>query len=58
MPRKPAAADFHKRQPCHLDTHIGSNNLIILAVLLELDRVVALIAINNKHAVGANSMSL
>ena len=34
------------------------DNLVVLAVLLELEGVVALIAIDNKHAVGANSMSL
>ena len=38
--------------------HTYSDNLVIFAVLLELDRVVALIAINNKHAVEANSISL
>ena len=38
--------------------HIESDNLIVLAVLLELEGVVALIAIDNKHAVGANSTSL
>jgi hypothetical protein len=34
------------------------DNLIILAVLLELEGVVALITIDNKHAVGANSIFL
>jgi hypothetical protein len=28
--------------------HIESNNLIILAVLLEIERVIALIAVDNK----------
>jgi hypothetical protein len=38
--------------------HAYRDDLIILAVLLELEGVVALIAINNKHAVGANSTFL
>jgi hypothetical protein len=51
--------------------HAYRDNLVVLAVLLELEGVVALIAIDNvtktsredtvtdnKHAVGANSMSL
>jgi hypothetical protein len=31
--------------------HIDSNNLILLIVLLECERVVALIAINNKELI-------
>jgi hypothetical protein len=38
--------------------HAYRDNLIVLIVLLELEGVVALIAINNKHVVGANSTSL
>jgi hypothetical protein len=38
--------------------HAYRDNLVVLAVLLELEGVVALMAINNKHAVGANSTSL
>jgi hypothetical protein len=38
--------------------HVYRDNLVVLAVLLELEGVVALIAIDNKHAVGANSTSL
>jgi hypothetical protein len=38
--------------------HTYRDNLVVLAVLLELEGVVALIAIDNKHAVGANSTSL
>jgi hypothetical protein len=38
--------------------HAYRDNLVILVVLLELEGVVALIAINNKHVVGANSTSL
>jgi hypothetical protein len=35
-----------------------SNNLVILAVLLEFTRVVALMTINNEQTVGANSTLL
>jgi hypothetical protein len=38
--------------------HAYRDNLVVLAVLLELEGVIALIAINNKHVVGANYMSL
>jgi hypothetical protein len=38
--------------------HIESNNLIILAVLLEFERFVALIAVNNKQPMRANNSSL
>jgi hypothetical protein len=38
--------------------HAYRDSLIVLAVLLELEGVVALIAINNKYIVGANSTSL
>lgn len=38
--------------------HADSDNLVILAVLLEVKRVVALIAINNEQLVGANSTLL
>jgi hypothetical protein len=38
--------------------HAYRDNLVVLAVLLELEGVVALMAIDNKHAVGANSTSL
>jgi hypothetical protein len=34
--------------------HVDSNNLVLLAVLLECKRVVALIAINCKQLVAAN----
>jgi hypothetical protein len=33
--------------------HIDSNNLILLIVLLEYERVVALIAVNNKEPISA-----
>jgi hypothetical protein len=33
--------------------HIDSNNLILFIVLLEYERVVALIAINNKELISA-----
>jgi hypothetical protein len=33
--------------------HIDSNNLILLAVLLEIKQVIALIAINNKKLISA-----
>jgi hypothetical protein len=38
--------------------HAYREYLIVLAVLLELEGVIALIAIDNKHVVGANSTSL
>jgi hypothetical protein len=38
--------------------HTESNNLIILAVLLEFKQVIALIAINNKQLIYANNPSL
>jgi hypothetical protein len=38
--------------------HAESNNLIILAVLLEFKQVVALIAINNKQPMCANNPPL
>jgi hypothetical protein len=34
--------------------HVDSNNFIILVVLLELKRVVALMAVDNKESVAAN----
>jgi hypothetical protein len=34
--------------------HTESNNLIIFAVILKLQRVMALIAVNNKQSVAAN----
>jgi hypothetical protein len=34
--------------------HIDSNNLILLAVLLECERVIALIAVNCEQLVGTN----
>jgi hypothetical protein len=33
--------------------HIDSNNLILLTVLLEIKKVVALIAVNNKELISA-----
>jgi hypothetical protein len=38
--------------------HAESNNLVILIVLLEFKRFVALIAVNNKQPIGANNSSL
>jgi hypothetical protein len=38
--------------------HAEGNNLIILTVLLEFKRVVALITINNKQAVATNNPPL
>jgi hypothetical protein len=38
--------------------HIDSNNLILLIVLLEYERVVALIAVNNKELISAYNSSL
>jgi hypothetical protein len=38
--------------------HAESNNLIILAVLLEINQVVALIAVNNKQTIPSYSASL
>jgi hypothetical protein len=35
--------------------HIKSNNLIILAVLLEFEQVIALIAVDNKQLISANN---
>jgi hypothetical protein len=34
--------------------HVESNNLIIFAVILKLQQVIALIAVNNKQLVAAN----
>jgi hypothetical protein len=34
--------------------HIDSNNLVLLAVLLECEQVIALIAVNYKQLVGTN----
>jgi hypothetical protein len=34
--------------------HIDSNNLILLIVFLEYERVIALIAVNNKQLVATN----
>jgi hypothetical protein len=33
--------------------HVDSNNLVLLAVLLEIKRVVALIAVDNKELISA-----
>jgi hypothetical protein len=38
--------------------HTYSNNLVILAVLLEVERFVALVAVNNQQLVGTNSTLL
>jgi hypothetical protein len=38
--------------------HADSDNVVILAVLLEIERVVALMSVNNKQSVGANYPSL
>jgi hypothetical protein len=38
--------------------HAESNNLVILAVLLEFERFVALMAVNNKQLMRANNSSL
>jgi hypothetical protein len=38
--------------------HADSNNLVLLAVLLECERVVALIAVNNKEPISAYNSSL
>jgi hypothetical protein len=38
--------------------YIDSNNIVIFTVLLEIERVVALISINNKQLVGTNYPSL
>jgi hypothetical protein len=38
--------------------HADSNNLILLIVLLECERVVALIAVNNKQLISAYNLSL
>jgi hypothetical protein len=37
--------------------HKDSNNIIILTVLLEIKRVIALIAINNKQSISTNYSS-
>jgi hypothetical protein len=38
--------------------HAESNNLVLLAVLLEFKQVVALVAINNKQIIASYSPSL
>jgi hypothetical protein len=38
--------------------HVESDNLVILAVLLEFERFVALMAVNNKQLMRANNSSL
>jgi hypothetical protein len=38
--------------------YIDSNNLILLAVLLEIKQVVALIAVNNKELIGTYNSPL
>jgi hypothetical protein len=38
--------------------HANSNNLIILTVLLEIKRVVALVAVNNKQPMRTNNPPL
>jgi hypothetical protein len=38
--------------------HVESNNLILLIVLLEIERVVALVAINNKQSYSSKSTLL
>jgi hypothetical protein len=38
--------------------HAERDNLVILAVLLKIERVVALVAVNNKQACCANSTLL
>ena len=41
-----------------MSRHTQSDNLVILAVLLELERVVALMAVNNQQAVETNTTLL
>jgi hypothetical protein len=38
--------------------HAESNNLVLLAVLLEFERVVTLVAVDNKQTILSNSMLL
>jgi hypothetical protein len=38
--------------------HADSNNLVILIVLLEIKRVIALMAVNNKQLIGAYNSPL
>jgi hypothetical protein len=38
--------------------HAESNNLVLLAVLLEFERVVTLVAVNNKQTIFSNSTLL
>ena len=38
--------------------HAESNNFVILAVLLEFQRLIALIAVDNEQTVGPNSTPL
>jgi hypothetical protein len=38
--------------------YTDSNNLVLLTVLLECERVVALIAVNNKQLISAYNLSL
>jgi hypothetical protein len=38
--------------------HAESNNLVVLAVLLEIERVVALIAVDNKQPISAYNSPL
>jgi hypothetical protein len=38
--------------------HAESNNVVILAVLLEFQRLVALVAVDNEQTVGPNSTPL
>jgi hypothetical protein len=38
--------------------HVDSNNLVLLAVLLEIKQVVALIAVNNKELISAYNLPL
>jgi hypothetical protein len=42
----------------HLIVEYVSNNLILLIVLLEYERVIALIAVNNKELISAYNPSL
>jgi hypothetical protein len=53
-PPKAAAKGTPKWMHFHCHIHIVSDNLVLLAVLLESEQVVALMAVNCEQAVGAN----
>jgi hypothetical protein len=58
LQRRKTAYIKRLKQMRRVRRHAESNNLVLLAVLLEFERVVAIVAVNNEQPVPANSAPL